>query len=90
MVTIVTKVPTLLHAKRWKEFGTFAPHQTWDSGKGVPWTVAIDETNQMFKDLCGGTTTPCSLVQTPNEGVIYKHIGLAGVKELEALTGPWK
>ena len=62
----------------------------WQRRLKVPWTVAYIFDTDAFKFYCGGKTTPCTLVQTPDEGIIYKHIGLSTRDKLEPITGPWE
>lgn len=62
----------------------------WKEDNRIPWTVAIDENLDLFKQYCGGSTVPCTLVQLPGKGIVFRQIGAVHVKDLQKLTGPWE
>ena len=59
----------------------------WKRTHDVPWNVGYDTTLDLFRAYCPGDTVPCTLVQLPQKGLVYRHVGLTTVEEIRKQTG---
>ncbi len=62
----------------------------WKKENKIPWRVGWDGTLALYNSYCGGASVPCTLVQTPEKGIVYRHIGESQVEEVRKLTGDWE
>lgn len=54
----------------------------------LPWTIGMDIDAQLFGQYCDGET-PCTIIETPEQGIVFQHTGMVGVKKLQEVTGAW-
>ncbi len=64
--------------------------RAWKHDNRIPWSVGWDEKLELFKTWCGGTTVPCTLIQIPEKGVIFRHTGEVSADQIKTWTGPWE
>ncbi len=62
----------------------------WKNTHSVPWPVGFQDGDSLFQKWCPERTTPCLIIQTPENGVVLRKTGAVSVTEIEALTGAWK
>jgi hypothetical protein len=62
----------------------------WKETNQVPWTVAIDGGDLLFRRYCGGGKVPCTLVQLPDKGIVLQKVGASSVAEIKEITGDWE
>ena len=63
---------------------------TWKKENQVPWSVGFDEKLALFNESCGGGSVPCTVVQSPQKGIIFMQKGEVSVEEIRKITGPWE
>jgi len=58
----------------------------------IPWEVGVDrKNNDLYKTYCQSSiSTPCLIIQTPEKGLTFKHIGETALVDIQAITGPWE
>lgn len=65
--------------------------QFWKEDNRIPWRVGWDETLELYQKYCGNSAAvPCTIVQTPEKGIVYQHIGKTALKDILKLTGAWE
>ena len=64
--------------------------QTWQAIHKVPWTVALDPGDALFDKFCPSGQTPCTIIQMPGRGIVFRKEDVSTAAELEAVTGPWE
>ena len=62
----------------------------WKQSHRVFWDVAVDGRGELFKRYCSQLTVPCSIVQVPGKGIVFRHNGAVEFKDFLTLTGPWE
>ena len=60
----------------------------WRDFHRIPWPMAIDDGDSLFRTACTGTT-PCVLTVAPNGQIIRTRTGEVSLTDLEEETGPW-
>ena len=92
-----TRGPTAIHlvtvlvgadqgiASDWKN-GVDNP---WTAGASIPWEVAYQADDSLFRSLCPTQKVPCSVIQLPDQGVVFQKTGAAEPEVLKAVTGAW-
>ena len=57
---------------------------------GIQWEPFYQPGDELRNLLCGqGTANPCIVIETPNQGIIFKHFGEVSISELQTKTGVW-
>ncbi len=57
----------------------------------IQWSPYYQIDNELKNILCGENAgTPCIVVEKPNVGVVFKHVGGVSIEELQSITGVWK
>lgn len=56
----------------------------------IQWDPYYQIGDELRNTLCGkGSANPCVIVERPNEGVVFQHVGEVSIHELQSLTGAW-
>ena len=62
--------------------------QDWVEALKPVWKVGYDVDGSVFKKYCQHTT-PCTVVNLPDQGIVLRHTGLTTIEELKQYTGEW-
>lgn len=64
--------------------------EKWKRKRQMPWSVAVDPGDALFRKSCPELQTPCVLVQLPGKGVVFQKVGIVPASDLQSMTGPWE
>jgi hypothetical protein len=57
---------------------------------GIQWNPYYQVNQNLRNQLCGaGSATPCTVIEMPQQGIVFQHIGGTSVQELQQITGEW-
>jgi len=57
---------------------------------GIQWNPFYQPGDELRNLLCGeGTANPCTVIETPSRGIVFKHFGEVTISELQNKTGVW-
>jgi hypothetical protein len=62
----------------------------WKNLHSVPWTVTVDTGDPLFRSYCADGKVPCTVVQLPEQGIVFKRVGASSLAEITKLTGNWE
>ncbi len=64
----------------------------WTTGTAVPWEVAYQDDDSLFKSVCPGhpAQVPCLVIQMPGQGLVFQKVGETSIDAIKAVTGPWE
>ncbi len=64
--------------------------QEWKTDFRLPWAVGADPRRELFLQYCPENITPCTVVHTPKDGIVYRKVDESRREEIEKFTGPWE
>lgn len=69
--------------------GDILDGKDWVEKNGVIWPVVYQPGDSTFIQYCPEKKTPCTLIDKPQEGIVFYRNGKVTVEDIKTITGDW-